>query len=557
MNIYSPRTLADVEAVAANSSASRRDRSIARIATILIAGVVAALLAAIFLRLMTFELRKDELLYTAPIGLPADVALYRDVFYNHVPGSAWLFRAVAAAMPVDGVLLAGRVAVFLGWLVFAASLLVISWRMTRSHLVTGTVAILVLANDLLLGVTGMTATNNLLPLPFAFIGLGLFTMGALGRSPRPLLVFLAGASLAVAATMKASAGVFIPFAVLAALVAPAAHGIGQRLRTVVVPLALGGLIAAAPVISVFAADPELFLAHVVGYHSGPHLAYWTANAASEPGLALTFAERLRFAYEIWFAGTPLVLLLAAVAIAIARIEAGGLRHAITPAIAFALVCVAAALASSLIPAPSFPQYFAPALAALPLLLIALCADWPGRSISVLRPVLLAGIAIAVVANVPRLSQDATKALKPSAWTVARIHDDGQRIRAAVADRSGPVATMLPIYAYEAGLPVVRELAVGEFAYRTMPYTSPDLAKWYRAVGPDGITAVLDRDPPAAFLLGYDRDLETPLRSYAEDHGYVAVPDLVASSRYGDGVLYVRDNAGGPAPIGGATTATPQ
>ena len=52
---------------------------------------VTVLLAAILGRILSHGLRRDEMLYVPPAALLPDLALYRDVFYNHVPNSAWLF----------------------------------------------------------------------------------------------------------------------------------------------------------------------------------------------------------------------------------------------------------------------------------------------------------------------------------------------------------------------------------------------------------------------------------------------------------------------------------
>ena len=44
------------------------------------------------LRVMNYEMRRDEHLYVPPISLLDSHQLYADFFYNHVPGSAWFFQ---------------------------------------------------------------------------------------------------------------------------------------------------------------------------------------------------------------------------------------------------------------------------------------------------------------------------------------------------------------------------------------------------------------------------------------------------------------------------------
>jgi hypothetical protein len=135
---------------------------------------LAGLLTAVFARLMNFEMRRDEQLYVPPTVLLDNGTLYADFFYNHAPGSAWLFNAVRSGLGTDHLLLAARLGVFMGWVLLALGVAWICWRLSRSLSVTIFAIIAVLANDLLLNQTGMSSTNNLLPLPFAFLGLGFF-----------------------------------------------------------------------------------------------------------------------------------------------------------------------------------------------------------------------------------------------------------------------------------------------------------------------------------------------------------------------------------------------
>jgi hypothetical protein len=57
--------------------------------------------------------------------------------------------------------------------------------------------------------------------------------------------------------------------------------------------------------------------------------------------------------------------------------------------------------------------------------------------------------------------------------------------------------------------------------------------------PTRIGALLDADPPAALLLGFDPALEAPMLAYANKNGYVPLPDFAIANRYGTGTLYIR------------------
>ena len=220
--------------------------------------------------------------------------------------SAWLFRIIHLLLPWLSLLAAARLTIFLGWLLLLGASGWIGWRLTRSALVALFGPVSLLTAEVLLGQTGMAATNNLLPLPFALIGLGLFAIAVIEGDFAPGKLFAAGVALSIAAGMKASAIAFVPAVAIASFLIPRDLPLSQRLRRLVLPVGLGGLVGALPLFWLALSSTELFFAHIAGYHSGPHVAYWQENAATEPGLALSAPAKLQLAYSVWLVGAPLL-----------------------------------------------------------------------------------------------------------------------------------------------------------------------------------------------------------------------------------------------------------
>jgi hypothetical protein len=146
-----------------------------------------------------------------------------------------------------------------------------------------------------------------------------------------------------------------------------------------------------------------------------------------------------------------------------------------------------------------------------------------------------------VLALPWLGPGLAGAVRPSATTVAATARGGAELK-RVIEANHPtgdkVATLLPIYPLEAGLPVYPEFATGQFAFRIAPFTSAKLARNYRMVAAEGIEALFDADPPAAMLLGYDTELEAPMLRYAMAHGYRRVEMAEVANRYGAGTVYL-------------------
>lgn len=514
------------------------------------AACAAGMLVAVglFARLMNYDMRRDEQLYVSPAALLDGQRLYHDFFYNHVPGSAWLFHMTHEAFGGGGLLFSARLTMFFVWLAFAAAAAYFTWRLSRSILAAAAAVVFLVANDFLLGVVGVLATNNFLPLPLAFVGLCLFALGVrgesvLGRSAaregaNPLTIFAAGVSFALALSMKVSAIAFVAPVAVAAFFLPGAAPIVARLKTVLLPFALGGIVGAAPVIAEFLRAPDIFLAHVAQYHTGPHIAYYEGKSGGDESVVMTTGAKAMLALKIWFTGANLLLALAA-ALAVATSGAAKTLRRGAPLLAIAVAASVAVFGFA--PTPSFPQYFAPLTVAL-LFLFAVTYQ-PGLSGGRGRQsIALAAIAaLSFLIGAPRLVQHAPKLAAPDSWTVARVQASGRAIAAEMAKAGveGKVLTLLPVYPLEGGLEVYPEFATGQFVYRTSDLTEPSLLAKYRTTAPSKIAAFLENDPPAAMLLGFEPELEAPMAEFARSKGYQRVVGLTVRDRYGDGYLLLR------------------
>lgn len=498
------------------------------------------------LRIMNYEMRRDEWLFVPPARLLDDQALYRDFFYNHVPGSAWLFHFLHQLLGTDYLLLSGRLGVLLAWVVFVAAIGWVSFKLTRSQLVSWCIVVLTCANELLLTQTGMAATNNFLPLPFAFLGVGLFLLGACNGNVRPGLIFASGFCLSLACVFKINAIAFIPPVAIAAFFLPRSMSLRRRLSGVVAWLLAGGLIGALPIFVYLVIEPRLFLANILEWHIGAHDRFWQAHGVGETDAALSLSAKILLARNIWFGGTVAVPIAAVLALLFTRMNrprgapATG-RWPLTGAEAIVLGALALSILVSFLPTPGFPQYYAPPLVCLPLgLALLFRALQPDERARVL-PVLVAASVVVLVCELPRVAQFLPTATDPGRWTAVRIHDEGVELRQALDRRgvTGKVATLSPLYPLEGGLDVYAELATGPFAYRSADFVAPESASYYRMTSPGRIAKVFDADPPAAFLLGLDQELERPMLEYANTHGYVRAPDVAIADRYGSRTLYVR------------------
>jgi hypothetical protein len=503
------------------------------------------MLILIFARLMNFELRKDEQIYATPARLLSEYGLYKDMFYNHTPGSAWLFHGVMNLAGTDYVLLAARLGVFVGWIAFALGLAFISYRLTQSSAVASVSVIAMLANGTLLDQTGMAATNNFLPLVLSYIGLGLFLIGTAEDKVNPLIIFVSGFALSMSAAFKVNALAFIPAVAIGSFFLPTQLAMPQRLTRVMVPLAIGGMVGAFPVFYYLATDYNRFLAHVLEYHLGPHIGYWASQVGGSEDVVMAIDAKAKLAYSEWFNGVNLLLVFCGLYLSSCCVAGRSFLsfacQMFNGGILVVLACLAMAMAMSFVPTPAFPQYFALPLVCAPLLLSLLYSGLDLKQKTVAERAMVPLCVAMLLCSLPQLTEYASRLFAHNRWTVERVHDDGQRLARQLKELgiSGKVATLAPIYPLEGNLDIYPEFASGPFAYRAAQFASPELRKYYRTTSPGEVRDFFKADPPAAILVGFDPKLEEPMVKFAEENGYRRIDDLGISDRYGVGILYVR------------------
>ena len=245
---------------------------------------------------------------------------------------------------------------------------------------------------------------------------------------------------------------------LASFLIPRTHHLRERLLRGVGPLAVGGLIGGLPVLIPLFSDSQRFLAHVVRYHTGPHLAFWRTEGAADEGAAVGVRDKVLLGYDVLLTGAVTLAVAAIVILLLMALRPGKIRRPEGGATSWELVFVvfgasALALVMSFIPTPSFPQYYAPPLICLPLLigLLYTCIALEARKHA--ETVLLGLAVVTLAVGAPRLLQDLGKANQPGSWTVNRVHQGGVDIaqRLAAAGVAGKVATLAPVYPLEGGL----------------------------------------------------------------------------------------------------------
>lgn len=508
---------------------------------------------AIAARVMAFPLQHDEQFYVSAGALFSFDSLYDGLGFSHLPNLPILLSAIYGLTGTDHFLFFGRLVIVAAWGAALGAMWLIGRDYARSTLAAGAMVALLALNAALLDQTGMTVTNNFLPVPFMLGGLYCFFRAVDRPLPSIALAAASGLLLACAAGLKANYAVLIAPVALAALIAPVGGGFGARMSRLIVPMLAGGLVGLGPTLWFFATDPAGFIAHNVAFHRGPQLQYWARYADPAAPQVIALRDKLLLARTQWFSGTTLVTAVAIVALALA---AG--RRLRDWRIILVSAILALAVAISFLPTPAFPQYYTIPIPFAVLLLGLIAGTLDDERQAAMRPVLIAGIALAGMIAAPLLLAALPALAKPKKVTGLRVHRDGAVIAALARGdgRSGRIATLGPLHALEGGVPVYPGLALGPFVYRAVEWVPPAEQRYYRnAVTPATVGAMLDRDPPAAVVVGYEGPLDRPLADWALAHGYR--PTSVRLRNSGDAdqaIVLVSPPAASLAPAAPATMA---
>jgi len=175
------------------------------------------------------------------------------------------------------------------------------------------------------------------------------------------------------------------------------------------------------------------------------------------------------------------------------------------------------LMGSLAPSPAFDQYFFPLVPWLLILGLFGFASIPPAHNWSRRLVVVGALAVAVSAiKGVKAFHDIDDYFQIRKWEGTRLHRGAEEIRSHVT--TGRILTLAPAYPLEAGLSIYPSFSPGPFAWRVSPYINPAKAARIGVVSPATLNEMLLKSPPAAVLLGFEKEGEDELKTYARRTG---------------------------------------
>jgi hypothetical protein len=424
---------------------------------------------------------KDESQYVAAIALMPHGWLYRDFAYLQTPLQPLLLSPLAL-LPAGLVYAGARVANAL----FAfATLLVLSWGLRRHsapHNAALALAALVCCHPFLFAAS--LARNDALP------------MVLIGSAVAALLVALQGRSL----KLFAAAGLFLGLATSAKISAalPAAGVVlflVMRIRTFgissLAALGVGAFAGLLPCVVFAVVSPAEFHFDVFTYSLSAPVQWWTSV-----GESARLEPRHRIVSLIGLATQGSIL----IAIAAALFD----RKRSDDRLLLDLM-IAGGIVGSYLPEPAYPQYLVPLLPPL-FARFALALDAaPLRR----RKALLILTGIGSIAGLGFAGSHLRAGIP-----IAEAAQVGPR--AAALAKGGDIVSLSPEFFAGAGAEIDPRFAAGPFLFRTTDGLGEQAARLGHSVSRQDVAQAFEREPPAVFIAGGEKERRRPGRRYGLD-----------------------------------------
>lgn len=310
----------------------------------------------------------------------------------------------------------------------------------------------------------------------------------------------------------------IPFLIIVSLY-PKNARLKKRLLNVLSILS-GFALALLPGLWLYLKAPAAF---IFGHSQYTHLStlYWQLQGRTE---AMTLFTKLTFwLKEVVLDPQTLILtILGILLVALTIILRVRSKQPLPKTLPLLALLIFFMFISLLLPTPSWIWYFYAPIPFIVLLIFYAFADLATLlSIKLRISILIILSVLTICATLPGLRdyREITTLFHPNEWVPIYAHQQAQQFR-EFSDATGPVLTLAPLYAAEAGLRSYPEFTTSPFFFRVAPFLTPEQRSALKMIAPADLETWLRGQPPALILTGFEgADVEQPLIDYATNHGY--------------------------------------
>ncbi len=462
----------------------------------------------------------DEAMYLAAgARIAAGETPYIDFAYVQTPYWPYVYGALFDLLDVDRHVFAAQAATLTMFAFMVACVAFAAWRQSKSAWLAGSIAVLMWLDPILLRVAAIPSNH----MPCAALALaGTLLFGVAFTSSRGhWRAAGSGFLMAVAVGVKLYA---LPLLLMLGLASLLWGHSGRWRRTVF--YGAGVVAGLTPLGLLWATDPDAFWFNNIEYHQLNAL-YIAADSERT-----SIAER--FLFTIRRPRSPtLSLVCGAIVVLQLPLIWGAIKKRsfaeIPATLSLTWLGLLTTFVSALVPVPSHMQYgslFLPFLYAALAMHAYGATPWPRRGV-------IAVMTASLMYASPFFLSYARTLRSNLLPTAEQTYQTGQSLREALEQRdvSGPIATLEPQFAVEAGWPFLREFATGVFTFRVADRVAKADQRTFHIVGPKSCPERFQTIEPAAIFVRGERKYTKSFVRYAR-------AQRMAGVRAAEGIVYV-------------------
>lgn len=486
----------------------------------LVTGLVCAgfLVFYLFLNAMTLPLDHNEHMYVTAGHLMKSNELYRDFAFLQMPYLPILYDAVFRVFQVDHLLLASRLCSLFFAIACCVAMWLIIYKETKNYAVSH-LSTLIFGLSYFIQDISVEAANYMMPMCATLFAVLLYQDILENPELRLPKMYCLGLILALAAGTKLYySAFFIPFLGCSA-VYPLREDFSRKLIYQTAPLVVGFTVGLIPVIHYVSNYPEAFWFNNITYHFLN--LQWRGF---DPGLNIGYRIDsflkvfLDYPSNLAFAGIVILIALNCLKASDSRKRIGYLDQPVTT-LSFMLLIVGICVAIT--PLPIFMYYFA---AAFPFAVIFGCCLLKRAPISCWssfdKALVSVGILVMIGSASVTFSQRFGTFTRFGSWTPIQVHSVAHKIRSELGSQFGvgKMATLSPLYAVEAKLPIYPQFSTGPFVFRIGTLLSTHELDVVKGVSSQTLDRLFTKEPPAAIIVGNEPTIEASLEAHGKNNG---------------------------------------
>jgi hypothetical protein len=489
----------------------------------IIAAIFFILYAGIFSYMTNEPHWDDENMYVGAGVLLQNNTLYQDFPFLQMPYLPLIYGAIYKLTGTSYYLLTTEIINFLFMAIACLIVYFISLTFTRNILFSLGIVMLFLFNDITIYAMKYSA-NTIVPITFSLLGFYLYVISRTPFSIRRSAIFFSGVAFAFAIGTKLYYAVMLPPIFFMSLFFPGSMTLKLRLNFFTFPFVIGVMLGLVPVYYYLFNDTEIFMFNNLGFHQ-LNTIYRAITGYTH---TMTIGSKLNFGIRILklpsnialFIGN-LFLLFVLFAGQPNKKQSFFVKSGIENLLLIALVLFSSI--TVFIPTPLWLHYFA---LPLPFTVILLANSYRHLTFNnkrIMNYLLTCLVLVSFLGSGTILFKHIGQIFNSAQWSSVVLHRNAEQLRASLQrnNENLKIATLYPLYALEANLPIYKELSTGSFLFRMGELLPENIIDKYGYVSSQNIFELLRKDPPRGILVDdyQNYDLYKSFIQFAEQYGY--------------------------------------